>query len=148
VSSILASELVHRGFDVVEPGLVRGLFLESRTVLRGEINLPILEQLVDAFEVDFVVTGEVETFQTARGAIEQATPSVDFGARLVDARDQRLVLTFDESRGGRDGELVLGVGRTYSLGRLVRGTLSSFVREIERGAPHEIVDTHLGRVTP
>jgi hypothetical protein len=137
-SSILASELLRGGFDVVEPGIVHGLGLESGSMRWGEVDHPTLERFAEVLDADFVVTGEVAEFQPARGEVEHAAPSLALGARLVDARARRLVLSWDDARGGRDGEHVLGLGRVWSLGRLARDAAARFVSRIARETPGEL----------
>jgi hypothetical protein len=146
VSGILASELANRGYRVVEPGAVRGLAFEKQRVLRGGIDHPMLAILVSELDADFVVTGEVATFRAARGSADFAAPTIEFGARLVDAQERQLVLSYDRVRDGRDGEIILGMGQTYSLGRLTRASIAKFVQEIERRAPHDFArDSYEGR---
>lgn len=146
VAGILTTALVSRGYDVVESGVMRGVALEHRSVLRGGVGHPMLD-LLHELGADFVVTGEVAEFRPARGAADFAVPTLDFGARLVDVRERRLVLTFDRTRNGRDGEFMLEIGRVFSVGRLARRELEELAREIEHQVPHDFArDTYEGRI--
>jgi TolB-like protein len=132
VSTMLISELLHEGFAVVEPGMVNALFLKHRRVWRGGIDYPNLAQLTEAFGVDFVVTGDVETFRTARNTTDAIGPSLSIGARVLSAPDGRLLMSFDDYRTGGDSEKLFQIGRYHSLGRLVRHTVQELVRKIEK----------------
>ncbi|GJM43847.1 MAG: hypothetical protein DHS20C21_06890 [Gemmatimonadota bacterium] len=129
VSSQLLSELLTRGFEVIEPGRVNDLFLRNGRVLRGGVDREMLARMSEAFGMDFVVTGEVETFRVGRGELETAAPSFAFGARLI-AADGTLRMSHDEARDGRDSEHLFGLGRRRSLGELSRDSLKRLVRRI------------------
>jgi cell division septation protein DedD/TolB-like protein len=148
MSSILVSELVRAGFSVVEPGMVTEVFRKNRRVFRGGIDYPTLRRLREDLKIDFLLTGEVETFRAAVGAIEHARPSLAFGARLIAGRDGRLLMTFDESRNGDDSETVFRLGRFHSLGRLAQDSARKLVREVEKRAQREIEESHIQESTP
>ncbi len=127
VTQILLSRLVAAGYIVLEPGLVHELFVRNRAIPRGEIDYPLLARLVEAFHPEYILTGVVDSFDPARGTSMEASPSLALGARLLQASTGRILLGWEETRDGRDSEVVLGFGRRHSLGRLAEDSVGRLV---------------------
>ena len=124
LQNLLMAELVKRGRDVVEPGVLREVLLDHQAAARGGVSERVLGILREQLGVCLVVTGEVEEFSLAPSGADLALPSLDFGLRLIDARQSRLVASIDLARDGDDGESVFGRGREYSLVRLARACMA------------------------
>lgn len=132
LQSFFMAAMVEADWRIVEPGFVRELLLDHQRVARGGVTTEVLELLRDELGVCWVVTGEVETFRIATDNGGSSVPSVDFGLRLVDARNPRLVSTLQLARDGAQGEGLFGRGREYSIARVVQHCMNDVTRWMDR----------------
>lgn len=132
LQSFFMAAMVEADWRIVEPGFVRELLLDHQRVVRGGVTTEVLELLRDELGVCWVVTGEVETFRIATDSGGSSVPAVDFGLRLVDARNPRLVSTLQLARDGAQGEGLFGRGREYSIARVVQHCMEDITRWMHR----------------
>lgn len=133
VSGVLLSRLVREGFVVIEPGIIGDIFRESGLVPWGEVGYGLLDRIDEQEAVGGVITGVVQRFEPSSGPA--SPPRVEFGARLLDPKDHRIVLAHDRSRSGNDGWIVFGTGRVASIAEVTEESLDPLVREI-----HEVYE--------
>jgi hypothetical protein len=131
LQNLLMAELVARDWSVVEPGIVREALLDRQRAARGGVSDAVLEILRDEVGTCLVVTGEVEEFAVAPSDMDAAVPRIDYGLRLIDARQFRLLASIDRRRDGMEGETLFARGREYSMARVVRSSMAEVVEWIE-----------------
>ncbi len=131
MANILLSNLLAEGYFTLEPGFVNEVFLLRRTMARGAIDVETLRFLHETFSIDIAVTGVVDFMQSARGDLTLSVPSLAFGARLLDADIGRPRAAWDIRREGTEGEWLLGLGRTHSLGQLGDDATQELIRLLD-----------------
>lgn len=114
VAGQLFAELFRRGFDLLDPGRVREIMIAGKDLMQGEISADLLTRLHDDLQADYVLTGTVSHFESAR-ADNSAAPSVAFEARLVESATARAVWAVALQREGRDSAGLLDIGYCHSL---------------------------------
>ena len=119
---------IERGIPTVEPGFVDEVLLGAQLVARGGIANTALDLLRRELAIDWVLTGELETFDFTPSGTEAAVPSLAFGLRLVDAERHRLVSSFDLERDGLRGQRLFQRGREHSTVGLARSCAEEAVR--------------------
>ena len=125
------------------PGLVNEIFLSEGVVPRGQVDLKSISALRARHDLFLVVTGEVERFRAGRGNIQALVPpELALGARVLDAKTGRLILSIDEEANGADSETLFRAGRHYSLGRLAQRTLRRVARQIDEGRRNIVASAH------
>lgn len=127
LQNLLMAELVARGWQVVEPGVVHEALLDEQEMARGGISRRIQGVLHDRLGACIAVTGELEEFSLAPSPMASAVPRIGYGLRLIDLTRQRLVDSIDITRDGMDGGTLFGMGIEYSMARLVRESMSDVV---------------------
>lgn len=130
VQNQLLAELMAAGYRVLEPGFLRQRMLVADAVTRGGIGEALLAELVEAYTLDYVVTGDLERFRFLRGDARVDSPSASGGLRLVDARSTRTLLVQEFDASGADEEGMFQRGRIHGLGTLIEDTLRRFVAGI------------------
>jgi TolB-like protein len=134
LQNLLMSELVARDWDVVEPGIVREVLLEQQQMARGGVSEEVMQTLRDKIGVCLVVTGEVEEFAVAPSDMDASVPRINYGLRLVDVQNARLLASIDRTRDGMEGETFFARGREYSMARVVRSSMNEVAEWIaEKG---------------
>lgn len=131
IENLLIAELIRRDWAVVEPGVLREVLLDHSQAARGGVSDEVLELLRRELGTCFVLTGAVEDFALAPAGGEVAVPHLDYGIRLIDAREMRLVDAVNESRNGLQGETVFGRGREYSMARLARASIEDLLEDLD-----------------
>jgi hypothetical protein len=128
---LLMAELVARDWTVVEPGVIRESLLDHQSMARGGVSYEVLSMLRDETGICFAITGEVSEFSVTATGIAASVPRLEYGVRLIDAREHRLVDSIDRARDGRDAETVFERGREYSIARLARSSIIELLDELE-----------------
>ncbi len=131
VTSILLSTMVQAGFDVLEPGVVNGVFARCQQLPRGEIDYALIHALADATGPRLIVTGVVQDLVPAPGP--EGVPRFEFGARGIDGRTGRVVFTVDGGGNGGDSGTILRLRRVRSLTGLVERSLTPVIEAVVRG---------------
>ncbi len=118
-------ELSNAGkFDVVEPGEVRQVLLQSRTIMEGGLSLPQADILRAALNVDLVVTGIVTEYQDYVGG--WGNPKVEFSARVFDMKTRQIVWSSASYNQGDDGVYFFNRGKVNTA----HGMASEMVRSV------------------
>jgi TolB-like protein len=130
ISAHVLSQLVGRGYHLVEPGVAGELFLAFQRVPRGGIDYELLSALHDSLGVTAVLTGVVDPFLLGSPGAESSFPTVGISARVIDAESGRIRRVADVSRdGGR--EIVFGIGSVRSGAKLVRAATGALLDRLE-----------------
>lgn len=130
VANWLRTELVDRGYSVVEPGAAYEQTVSGEFPV-GAIDYQQLARLRQVLQVDFVITGEVDRFKTARGGSPSSKPEFEFGARIIDAASGRILTTHSAELDGAETELAFGLGRSHTLGGLLRRAFKDTMKRFQ-----------------
>lgn len=129
VSSILLSDLVNKGYEVIEPGIVQEVMMKHRRILRGEIDFSTLDTLKSLHDFDVIVTGSVDLFEPSRGSTQ---PRLELGMRMLDASNGKIICMYNDARRGNDSESFFGFGKILSMGKLISKSNDKFINEMEK----------------
>jgi hypothetical protein len=131
LENLLMAELVGRDWSIVEPGMIREALLAHQKAARGGVSYEVLRMLREETGACLVITGEVGEFSVTAAGVAASVPRLEYGVRLIDALELRLVDSIDRARDGRDAETVFELGREYSIARLARSSISGMLDELE-----------------
>ena len=123
-TGILFSELFESGFHIIDPALLNAVYIDARRAMRGAVDLPIVRDMREDLDADWILTGSVNLFKAETGDL-QSTPELEVHARMLKADEGRLVFKFDETRRGTPSAQVIGFEERHSLGRLAAKTAAS-----------------------
>lgn len=101
---------------VVEPGLIRDKLLAMRIIMEDGVTLPMVRQLTDALDVDYLLCGTVFDYQDFEG--EAGTPKVDFSAQLIARENRRTVWASNSRNRGNDGVFFYDWGNLSTAGQM------------------------------
>ena len=121
-TNILLTRLVALGIDVVEPGLVEDILVRRQVMPRGEIDLETLKAIRRECRASLLVTGAVDQFQPGRGDALTANPLLELSIRFLRSGASVQAIRAGQTAGDR-AETIFGLGREYSMGRLLRGQI-------------------------
>jgi TolB-like protein len=130
VTAMTISDLLKNKIPLLEPGVVTELFRQNGQSLRGEIELGLLRQLYEKFNINRIITGTVDIFQPGSANVEGGTPEVEVGARYLDASTGKILMAAEVNRRGSDSETIFGRGVTHSLGKLARDATHSILEKL------------------
>jgi len=131
ITGICLTGLINRGYRVIEPGMLRELFLENNLILRGRINLDLLGKLHSQLNVDRVITGSVGVFNTAPASNDNVTPKIELSGRCLDAAGGKILTSYELSRTGSDSEKIFNLGSYSSLGRLAVAAVDKLLDKLD-----------------
>lgn len=127
VTALFVSALHNTGrYRVIEPGIVREVFLRFRIRTIGAIDRRDLPPLNRAMIVQGYVLGTVYEYIEGKG-LETSPPSITISARMVRAEDGKVVWSMENRRQGDDFNLVLDFDRIYSIIPLARLAVAEMV---------------------
>lgn len=127
VTGLLLERLISLNIDVLEPGLLEESLVRQQLTPRGEIDLKTLREIGRDFGVTLVVTGAVDQFQPGHGDAQTANPELEMSIRFVRARKGSVAGIRAGQVAGDQKEIVFGLGREYSMGRLIQGHLDELL---------------------
>ena len=130
VSSVIIDALIAEGIEVLEPGIVIEAFRSRNLHARGGISLEVLQLLRAEHDIDFVLTGTVDTFHPGRPSAGRSFPEVQLGGRLVDAESGLVIAARERHQKGGDSESMLGMGATRAIGDLCSDVHKHLVDEL------------------
>lgn len=130
LATALLSGLIARAYDVLEPGFSHELFLREGRMHRGSIDLHSIDLLHREFGINYVLTGSIESMNSAQGDLEVAVPAARFHVRVVEASTGRVVLTHDFEGDGTISEGLFGRGRMTSTHRFLELAVDEFIDQL------------------
>jgi hypothetical protein len=131
VANWTIANLIKRGLVVIEPGAVAEIASILGDLPVGGIDQLRLKSIAWMYELDYIITGQVDKLQLARGNSKTATPSLEFSARLLEAETARIASTFHCEATGADGHVVFGLGKVRSAGSLLSKKLDKMLDEFK-----------------
>jgi hypothetical protein len=96
-------------FEVIEPGLIRAVFLDLRIIMEEGVSLSEATALFSALDVDMIVGGRVYEYYDYQGVYGK--PKVDFSVQLLDRAGGKVVWSSHSHNEGDDGVFFFDVGR-------------------------------------
>lgn len=117
-------------FEPVEPGLVREILINERTVA-FEAGPRVVEALRAELGVDLVVLGVVETHQEEKG---QGPARSSLAATLIATWKNTLIWAGQSQVSGQDTGFVFKLGRLRTADQVARRAAARLVREMEEVA--------------
>jgi len=122
-------ELLKKGkLEVVEPGEVRQVLLQSRTIMEGGLSLPQADILHAALDVALVVTGTVTEYQDSIGG--GGNPNVEFSVRIFDMKTRQIVWSSTSFNHGDDGVFFFNLGKVNTAHALASGMVRSVAEKM------------------
>jgi hypothetical protein len=115
--------------DAVEPGEVRQVLLQSRTIMEGGLSLPQADLLHAALGVDLVLTGIVMEYQDNIGGVGK--PKAEFSARVFDMKTRQIVWSSASYNEGDDGVYFFNLGKVNTAHGMASGMVRAAVRKME-----------------
>lgn len=132
-TSHLLTELLERGYRVLEPGLVAEFFASRFMRPRGAIDLSSMKELSRLHQVKLIMTGLVIKHRLARDNHADATSEAELDLRILNASDSNILFMTDIYKNSSSTETLFKLGRCYSLGQLsqkiVAEALDNFFEE-------------------
>jgi len=122
--------LLESGRRLAEPGCVRAGLRRRDVVSWGELTAGSREAIRQQCEVERMVTGAVERWESAGGG-QTPEPAVAVALRLIDAADGRVLWTGSIEARGWDRPGWFGLRRYYSRGRLLESLLERLATALE-----------------
>ncbi|MFH7835552.1 MAG: hypothetical protein QXL51_03040 [Candidatus Aenigmatarchaeota archaeon] len=98
IRSLVITELLLRGIDVVEPGEVTRRLKELNTPLYS-LGISQIQNIGETLQVDAVMIGNVEKFDIVRGA-SFTYPEVTVNMRLIDPKSGNIIWSVRTTSGG------------------------------------------------
>jgi len=102
-----------RRFRVLEPGLVRDVFLMARIMVGDGLSLSDADILFSELDADLILTGKVFDYVTG---LHEAR--VDFSTQALERDSRRVVWTSKSYNAGDEGVYFFDLGRIYTAPRL------------------------------
>lgn len=115
-------------FEPVEFGEVRRFMVENRIRGKGELDYTNKDTLAEMTGVDGILVGTVESYSEGKGNMP---PEASISARLIDARENRILWCNSYEYRGDDGILVLDWGRIRSAENVAYKIISEIVEDLE-----------------
>lgn len=130
VSAHLLSQLVKRGYFVVEPGVANEFYLTYERIPRGGIDYELLGVLRDSLQIAAVVTGMVEPFDLGSPNAVESYPEIGISGRIINATTGQIRRSADIARDGSH-EIVFGLGCTRSGAKLIRAACGALLDKLQ-----------------
>ncbi len=119
-----------RVFETIEYGEVRRAIVKSRVRYKGELDYKSIKALSDSLMVDGILVGTVELYSD--GMDTSSPPEVDISARLIDARENR-ILWYESSRlGGDDNIIIFDWGKIRAVDKVATDIVEKLTEKMEK----------------
>ena len=115
VTDQLIRHLVESGANVLEPGVVRQVMLESRQIYSEGPSVPQTDILRLHLEADVIVFGEVSRYEEKLGL---QPVHVEFMLRAIDTETGELIWASSSFAGGNKGVFFFGAGQVHAAQKL------------------------------
>ncbi len=126
-------ELVRRGFDVVEPGIVRQRLLNMRIIMNEGISLQEADLISLALKADLIFAGKVNDYQDYAG--DTGTAKVDFLVLVIEKMTKKVLWASKSYNRGDDGVFFFDRGLVSTAGRLSAFMTSAVVNRMSQPGP-------------
>jgi len=135
VTYLFLTELFkHELFEPVEYGDVWKMIVDSRIRIRGELSHQNIETLSQSLGAGAFLLGTVENYSD--GIDGSSPPDITISARLLDARDNRILWYNSRQLNGDDKIKVLDWGKIRSADKVAHSAVSELVENMETARWH------------
>ncbi|HMK49898.1 MAG TPA: hypothetical protein VK435_07580 [Thermodesulfovibrionales bacterium] len=114
----------------LEFGDVRKLVVDLRMKDKGEINLKSSEAVAGLAGVDGIVVGCVDAYREGSGV--STPPEVEISARLINARQGKILWSGNSQVKGDDSVIMLDWGRIWSPENVAHKAVRELVKDMEK----------------
>ncbi len=118
----------NKNFVPVEYGEVRRLIIDLRLREKGEIDLKSTEAVAGSAGVDGIVVGSVGGYREGSGITDP--PEVEISARLINARQGKILWYNSSTVKGDDSVIILDWGRILSAENIAYKAIAKLVKEM------------------
>jgi TolB-like protein len=132
-------------FNVIEPGVIRQVFLELRIIMDQGISLANADSISAALDADLILAGEVIDYEDYAGML--GTPKVSFSAQLIERKSREVVWSSNSYNRGDDGVFFFDRGRVntaYAMASEMIQSIGKMMLEDSKGV--QGVEGSRGRV--
>ncbi len=135
VTYLFLTELFkHELFEPVEYGDVWKMIVDSRIRIKGELSHQNIETLSQSLGAGAFLLGTVENYSD--GIDGSSPPDITISARLLDARDNRILWYNSRQLNGDDKIKVLDWGKIRSADKVAYSAVSELVENMETARWH------------
>jgi hypothetical protein len=120
--------VMHGGFNVIEPGVVRQRLLNMRITMPYGISLLDADRLFLSLDTDLLVDGKIYDYQDYSGP--EGVAKVYFLTEVLEKKAKKVVWTSESDNRGDDGVFFFDQGRVNVAGRLAAYMARSVVNEM------------------
>jgi TolB-like protein len=117
-------------FDIVDPGLVDHAVLERRIRFTDRLPMPVLQELGDTLNADYILLGSVNEFDMITNRTE-TVPLVSISMRIVRTDTGKIFWAATHTRRGDDAESIFGLGRVATLERMTAITVKDIASTLK-----------------
>ena len=96
-------------FHLIEPGVIRQVFLEFRIIMEDGVSLSQADVLFGALNADLILSGRVIEYEDYQGTYGK--PKVEFSAQLVERKSREIVWSSNSYNTGDDRVFFFDRGR-------------------------------------
>jgi TolB-like protein len=118
------------GFEPVDYGDIRRLIVDLRVRSRGELDYKNIKSFSEALNVDGIVVGTVELYSD--GLDTSSPPEVAISARLINAREDRILWSDSVQVKGDQDIIVLDWGRIRAVDSVAYEVVKKLIRKMEK----------------
>jgi hypothetical protein len=135
VTYLFLTELFkHELFEPVEYGDVWKMIVDSRIRIKGELSHQNIETLSPSLGAGAFLLGTVENYSD--GIDGSSPPDITISARLLDARDNKILWYNSRQLNGDDKIKVLDWGKIRSADKVAYSAVSELVENMETARWH------------
>lgn len=96
-------------FHLIEPGMIRQVFLELRVIMEDGVSLAQTDVLFGALNADLILSGKVFEYEDYQGTYGK--PKVEFSAHFIERKSREVVWNSYSYNTGNDGVFFFDRGR-------------------------------------
>ena len=131
VTKAFIGELYDSGkFEIEFPGNVKKFIERERIIIRKRIGSDHIKLIGERLNVDAVIIGCVEKYESEGKIQNVQIPVISVNARMVHADSCSILWTGHNCRRGDDYETIFGIGRIKSLSALSREIVKELIDTI------------------
>jgi len=126
----LCDLLKQKGFEPVDYGDIRRLIVDLRVRSRGELDYRNIKSFLEGINVDGIIVGTVELYSD--GLDTSSPPEVAISARLINAREDRIIWSDSVEVKGDQDIIVLDWGRIRAVDSVAYEVVKKLIRKMEK----------------
>ncbi len=132
VNNLFLNALIHRGFPLLDPGVVNEQLLANAHLAEGEIDRQTLDSLTEIFPVDYCLTGAVSLCEMTTLASDLDIPVVGLDVRVLEAATGNIIWARHLEHSGSDYALVFHLGEVRAEPELLKKSVEELTASLEK----------------